>query len=800
MNMNSGQQSNGGGGRETFGGSNTYETFTFGSSRNESNNYRQNPPRPNSAADFSDQVFQVRTGEPTSHATRTNNFSIGSGIARPNSAPMPNSFDQGFMGSNTETNFDFEAFKAKIQSGSFQQVRDELASMSSGGGSGENNSQDLYFKPTSEGRKKRSNSDPMGGESFFDAFTFGDVDDAVKEKRGRQKEVQDRSKAGPYKRSKSVDGVDQMANMAASLFPGFNCDSDHSDASEFDFKQDIEPIKVSLPNKPKRRSSEPLITADFFNDQTFDFEVLGQKAQDMFAFTMNFGSESEKPSRTEKKSSSRARSNSEPMFSEEFANAFGEGSVGGSSGAKEIPANVDLFDSIQDVLGLDGSDRPFDSDDEEEEQKKPSASNSIKRNNSAPLLASDFFETVFGAEVQKKQKQDDVEQDELDVFVKKMFSTEKTNQNQGSMPSLGMGDHQSHQRSRSMDAISSFNMMGNNMFNAGMQNIELAQAVNKLNPGREDSLSLYNMLFTEENNRAAQSSFNLMGMPQTMENQFGQQQMGNQIGRFNTNTSQGNNGGEDATFFVINAVKATHNQLQTLHPLVMKTGDTAAMEEVANAFAIAASATQYILSSDLPKAVAVLCRAQSTIETVWSKISGNVSGKGGRNKIVSGTEIFSSGFELTEGTPKHRDSDSVCSSVTGVSFASHSSTPPAMIPTEFNKSSDYDTKSVMSTKSTRSNRSIRSGSSRSRCPDLKDLPPQDDSNPDVIMARLKALMERTQYSQKKLQRWDKKNGLPKSHSQTMVNSSRSRKQLQEGVVLKKWNGVPLIGDKKGKGP
>lgn len=43
-----------------------------------------------------------------------------------------------------------------------------------------------------------------------------------------------------------------------------------------------------------------------------------------------------------------------------------------------------------------------------------------------------------------------------------------------------------------------------------------------------------------------------------------------------------------------------------------------------------------------------------------------------------------------------------------------------------------------------------------------------------------------------LQKWDKKNGLPKSHSQTMVNSSRSREQLQKGVILKKWNGSPLI--------
>jgi hypothetical protein len=781
--MNTGQQ-------ETFGGPNTFETNTFGSSQIGSNDNRQNPPCPNSAADFSDQVFQVRTGEPTSHTTRNSNFSIGSGIARPNSAPMPQSLDEEFMGSNIQANFDFEAFKAKIQSGSFQQVRDELASIATGGGSGENNSQEPYFKPTSEGRKKRSNSDPMGGESFFDALTFGDVGDDAKEKRGRHREVHDRSKTGPYKRSRSVDGVDQMANMAASLFPGFHYESDDSDASAFDFKQEIEPIKVSLANKPKRRSSEPLITADFFNDQNFDFDILGPKAQDMSAFTMNYDTERKQPSRTEKKSSSRVRSSSEPMFSEEFANAFGEGSVGNSSGGKEVPANVDLFDTIQDVLGLDGSDRSFDSN--EEDEKKTSASNSIKRNNSAPLLASDFFDTVLEGDVQKNQKQDDVDQDELDIFVKKMFTSEKPNQNQGLWPTSGRWDHQ---RSRSMSAISLFPMGNNNMFHGNMQNIQFAQALNKGNPTQEDGLALYNMLFTDDNNMPAQN-FNSMGMTQATGNQFGQFQMGNQVGQLNANTNQGNDSGKEAAFFVLNAVKATQSQLQTLQPLVMKSGDTSAMEEVANAFAITASASQYILTSDLSQAVAVLSKAQSTIEEVWNKISGNISGKGGQNKVVSGTEILSSGFELTDGAPKHRDSDSVCSSVTGVSNASQSSSP-AVILTDFNKSSDFDTKSVMST---RSNRSNRSGSSRSRCPDLKDLPPQDGNNPDVIMARLKALMERTQYSQKKLQRWDKKNGLPKSHSQTMVNSGRSRKQLQEGVVLKKWNGVPLINDKKSKGP
>ena len=65
-------------------------------------------------------------------------------------------------------------------------------------------------------------------------------------------------------------------------------------------------------------------------------------------------------------------------------------------------------------------------------------------------------------------------------------------------------------------------------------------------------------------------------------------------------------------------------------------------------------------------------------------------------------------------------------------------------------------------------------------------------NPDAVMIKLQDAMERTKDTQKRLQEWDRANGLPKSHSQTMVNSSRSRKQLTDGVILKKWNGTPLI--------
>ena len=71
-------------------------------------------------------------------------------------------------------------------------------------------------------------------------------------------------------------------------------------------------------------------------------------------------------------------------------------------------------------------------------------------------------------------------------------------------------------------------------------------------------------------------------------------------------------------------------------------------------------------------------------------------------------------------------------------------------------------------------------------------PPAFD--PNAMMLRLQSTMQASQVTQKALQTWDKKNGLPKSHSQTMVNSSRSRQQLQSGAILPKWDGTPLIND------
>mmetsp|Transcript_16380 Transcript_16380/g.47041 ORF Transcript_16380/g.47041 Transcript_16380/m.47041 type:complete len:775 (+) Transcript_16380:385-2709(+) len=74
----------------------------------------------------------------------------------------------------------------------------------------------------------------------------------------------------------------------------------------------------------------------------------------------------------------------------------------------------------------------------------------------------------------------------------------------------------------------------------------------------------------------------------------------------------------------------------------------------------------------------------------------------------------------------------------------------------------------------------------------------DESLVDPI-TKLIQLMAKSQQSLKQLQDYDKSQGLPASHSQTMVKTSRSRRQLLEGKIMKKWDGSPMIEfDKSGE--
>ena len=67
-----------------------------------------------------------------------------------------------------------------------------------------------------------------------------------------------------------------------------------------------------------------------------------------------------------------------------------------------------------------------------------------------------------------------------------------------------------------------------------------------------------------------------------------------------------------------------------------------------------------------------------------------------------------------------------------------------------------------------------------------------EEGPVDPIAKLNQLMAKSQQSLKQLQDYDKSQGLPASHSQTMVKSARSRRQLLEGKIMKKWDGTPMI--------
>lgn len=64
------------------------------------------------------------------------------------------------------------------------------------------------------------------------------------------------------------------------------------------------------------------------------------------------------------------------------------------------------------------------------------------------------------------------------------------------------------------------------------------------------------------------------------------------------------------------------------------------------------------------------------------------------------------------------------------------------------------------------------------------------------MLRLTKIMKKSRQTQDWLQELDKRNGLPRSHCCTMMHTNRSRRQLEEGRILPKWNGAPLIGNNR----
>lgn len=197
---------------------------------------------------------------------------------------------------------------------------------------------------------------------------------------------------------------------------------------------------------------------------------------------------------------------------------------------------------------------------------------------------------------------------------------------------------------------------------------------------------------------------------------------------------------------ILDAVKETHDNLQILQSAVARCQDTKAVDSITRAFELTAACSQFVLLSQYDTAHNLLNQAWTHIKIVESRLT--VSGMPASN--------FPAGFG------QNQNESPLMSSID----------KPLCLPPKSKKKKAAKTPKPKTLK-------------------LEELPPQSKDDPEIIMTRLNALMERTITSQKNLQKYDKQNGLPRSHAQTMVSTSRSRKQLQKGIVLNKRDGKPL---------
>jgi hypothetical protein len=208
---------------------------------------------------------------------------------------------------------------------------------------------------------------------------------------------------------------------------------------------------------------------------------------------------------------------------------------------------------------------------------------------------------------------------------------------------------------------------------------------------------------------------------------------------------------EDELNNILDAVIETQNNLQLLQSVVAQQRDPQDVESITKAFELTAACSQFVLLSQFQEAHKLLNQAWTHIKILEDRLA--LSG----SSASSLTESF--GPSLNE-IPQSSLTESL---------------GPLRLPRKSKKKKAPKTPEP------------------SELEDLKlELPPPCKDDPDIIMSRLNVLMERTIMSQKMLEQYDKQNGLPRSHAQTMVNSSRSRKQLQKGVVPS--FGSPLVHD------
>lgn len=107
-------------------------------------------------------------------------------------------------------------------------------------------------------------------------------------------------------------------------------------------------------------------------------------------------------------------------------------------------------------------------------------------------------------------------------------------------------------------------------------------------------------------------------------------------------------------------------------------------------------------------------------------------------------------------------------------------------PLKGNHPPQHDYSIITSTATNPSTTSVQSGTSSDGGTSVAS------NETDALSIKLRYLMMESMKSQNALQDWDTKQELPRNHSPCMMKSNLSRRQLQEGGLLKTYRGEFII--------
>eukprot|EP00584_Thalassiosira_punctigera_P027328 CAMPEP_0172579414 /NCGR_PEP_ID=MMETSP1067-20121228/139237_1 /TAXON_ID=265564 ORGANISM="Thalassiosira punctigera, Strain Tpunct2005C2" /NCGR_SAMPLE_ID=MMETSP1067 /ASSEMBLY_ACC=CAM_ASM_000444 /LENGTH=254 /DNA_ID=CAMNT_0013372133 /DNA_START=630 /DNA_END=1395 /DNA_ORIENTATION=- len=219
-----------------------------------------------------------------------------------------------------------------------------------------------------------------------------------------------------------------------------------------------------------------------------------------------------------------------------------------------------------------------------------------------------------------------------------------------------------------------------------------------------------------------------------------------------------------------------------------------AMEDFVAAFNIVASSSDFVLASDLSSAYSALSDAWGRMQKLESQLEQGPQHSQQHNspaiQCAMGYIPQTGQNQIGGGIPSNKNSHSIV----GIRCPAHShSTNSPFAHTSQSKIGDQLAQECKlpncASKNNTKTRKIKE--SVVFVQQVIGLESQNKDDPEIIWERLEAVMVRSQVSQKLLEKWDKDNGLPRSLSKTLVDSGRTRKQLQTGVVIRKGNGDPL---------